>query len=280
MHLERGFALTVAPRFHLPGGWPDRLRVNAGVEAGDGYFFPRADWRVPAPEELALLAGDDGAPAAPDGFRREALSLFHVPEHLRRRWWDLAARQDNPAGIDAAAFQGFLRDVVDFCRFKGLPLLPTCAFDVVATAPGRPSTRVDAAAGRLAGLAFDLPPTCPVPPAEGTPPRPLGAVNLGDEATSLVLLNLPAARLQDRLGTVAGAPGGCPTLGELARRFLTSFREYPLVRVLLRPGDGYWLPAGGVITDGYTMDKQEPDVLLLIRQAGCESQSVQAPFQP
>src|SRR5262249_28185872 len=184
------------------------------------------------------------------------------------RWWDLAVRQGNPAGIDAEGFGAFLRGVIDFCRFKGLPLLPTCAFDVVVTAPGRASTRVDAAAGCMAGLAFDLPPTCSVPPAEGTTPRPLGAVNLGDEATSLVLLNLPAARLQDRLRTAPGAAGVCPTLGELARRFLTSFPAYPLVRVLLRPGDGYWLPAGGVVIDGYTMDKQEPDVLLLVRQTG------------
>jgi hypothetical protein len=267
MRLEPGFALTVAPHFQLPGAWPDRLRVNSGVEARGEHFFPRADWRLPAPDELALLATDGGAPSASDGFRREALSLFHVPGHLRRLWWDLAARQGNPAGIDPEGFQAFLRGVVDFCRFKGLPLLPSCAFDLVVTAPGRASTRVDASAGCLAGLAFDLPPTCPLPPAEGTT-RPLGAVNLGDEVTSLVLLNLPAARLRDRLRTAPGAPGVCPPLGELARRFLTSFPAYPLVRVLLRPGDGYWLPAGGAVTDGYTMDKQEPDVLLVVRQAG------------
>jgi hypothetical protein len=244
MHLEPGFALTVAPRFHLPGAWPDRLRVNSGVEARGEHFSPRADWRLPAPEELALLVNDDGAPAAPDGFRPEALSLFHVPEHLRRRWWDLAARQGDPAGIDAEGFRAFLRDVVDFCRFKGLPLPPTCAFDLVVTAPGR---------------AFDLPP-------EERATRPLGAVNLGDEPTSLVFLNLPAARLQDRLRTAPGAPGVCPRLGELTRRFLTSSPTYPLVRVLLRPGDGYWLPAGGAVADGYTLDKQEPDVLLLIAE--------------
>jgi hypothetical protein len=268
MHLEPGFALTVAPRFHLPGAWPDRLWVNSGVEARGEHFFPRADWRRASPAELALLANDDGAPAVPDGFRRESLSLFHVPEYLRRRWWDLAARQGNPAAIDAEGFRAFLRGVIDFCRFKGLPLPPTCAFEIVVTAPGRASTRVDAAAGCLAGLAFDLPPTGSLPPAKGTTPRPLGAVNLGDEATSLVLLNLRAARLQDRLRTAPGAPGVCATLGELARRFLTAFPAYPLVRVRLGPGDGYWLPAGGVVTDGYTMDKQEPDVLLLVRQAG------------
>jgi hypothetical protein len=260
MHLEPGFVLTVAPRFRPPGAWPDRLRVNSGVEHRDGRFFPRADWRLPAPEELALLT-DDGAPGVADGFRRDALSLFHVPEHLRRRWWDLAVRQGNPAAIDAEAIQAYLRDVVAFCRFKGLPLLPSCAFDVVVTAPGRASTRVDVAAGCLAGLGFD-------PPPEGTGPRPLGAVNLGDEVTSLVLLNLPAARLQDRLGAAEGAVGACRTLGELAQRFLASFPVYPLVRVLLQPGDGYWLPAGSAVTDGYTVDKQEPDVLLVVRQAG------------
>jgi hypothetical protein len=267
MHLEPGFALTVAPRFHLPGAWADRLRINTGVEGRGEHFFPRADWRPPAPEELALLANGGEAPAAPDEFRPEALSLFHVPEHLRRRWWDLAARQGNPAAIDAEGFQAFLRAVVDFCGFKGLPLLPSCAFDLVVAAPGQASTRVDAAAGCLAGLAFDPPPNCSPPPAEGAT-CPLGAVNLGDEVTSLVLVNLPAARLRDRLRTAPEAPGVCPTLGELARRFLTSFPDYPLVRILLRPGDGYWLPAGGAVTDGYTMDKQEPDVLLLVRRAG------------
>jgi hypothetical protein len=177
----------------------------------------------------------------------------------------LAARQGNPTGVDAEGFQSFLRGIVDFCRFKGVPLPSTCAFDVLVTAPGRASTRVDAAAGCLAGLAFDLPPTCSTPLAEGMTPRPLGAVNLGDEAVSLVFLNQVAARLVDRIRTTPGAPS---TLGDLARRFLTSFPAYPLVRVLLRPGDGYWLPAGGVITDGYTMDMQEPSVLLLIRQPG------------
>jgi hypothetical protein len=254
MNLEPGIALTVAPRFHLPGTWSDRLWVNSGVEVRDKYVFPRADWRPPEHEELAMLTNDDGTPDAPDGFRREALSLFHVPEHLRRSWWDLAARQDNPAGVNAEGFQGFLRAVVDFCRFKRLPLLPTCVFDVLVTAPGRASTRVDAAAGCLAGLVFD------------SPPRPLGAVNLGNEATSLVLLNLTAARLQDRLHSTPCTSSQWSTLGELARWFLRSFPAYPLVRVLLRPGDGYWLPADGVITDGYTMDKQEPEVMLLIRQ--------------
>jgi hypothetical protein len=267
MHLERGFALTVAPRFHLRGAWAERLRVNSGVKARGERFFPRADWRLPGPEELALLTSDDGVPAAPDGFRCEALSLFHLPEHLRRRWWDLAARQVNPAEIDAEAFQAFLEAIVDFCCFKGLPLLRSCAFDVVVSAPGRDSTRLDTAAGCLAGLTLELPPTCSWPAAEGWT-SPVGAVNLGDESTSLVLVNLPAAQLQARVDTAPGAPGDLAPLRDVTQRFLTSFPNYPLVRVLLRPGDGYWFPAGGAIADGYTMDKQEPDVLLVVRQAG------------
>jgi hypothetical protein len=41
MHLEPGFALTVAPRFHLSGAWAGRLRVHSGVEARGEHLFPR-----------------------------------------------------------------------------------------------------------------------------------------------------------------------------------------------------------------------------------------------
>jgi hypothetical protein len=58
------------------------------------------------------------------------------------------------------------------------------------------------------------------------------------------------------------------TVGELVVRFLRFFPDYPPVRLLLKPGEGYRLPAGGMILDGYVADKQEPDVLLVISHGG------------
>ena len=66
--------------------------------------------------------------------------------------------------------------------------------------------------------------------------RPLwGVINLGDEPTSLVFENVPGFALR--------------------------------VRLLMEPGEGCRFPTGGFLVDGYTVDKVEPDVLLLLRHA-------------
>jgi len=72
------------------------------------------------------------------------------------------------------------------------------------------------------------------------PARLIALVNLGDEPTGMVLWNRP----------VDLAP-----------------MDYPLVRVLLQPGDGCWLPAGCGAWPACTTDKADLDVLLLIRDA-------------
>jgi len=54
------------------------------------------------------------------------------------------------------------------------------------------------------------------------------------------------------------------TVGELAGRFLSCCSDYPPVRLILEPGEGYRLPHAGLILGGHAGDKQEPDVLLLI----------------
>jgi hypothetical protein len=41
----------------------------------------------------------------------------------------------------------------------------------------------------------------------------------------------------------------------------------PTVRLLLEPGEGYRLPRGAMVLDGYSGDKQGPEVLLLISLA-------------
>jgi hypothetical protein len=38
--------------------------------------------------------------------------------------------------------------------------------------------------------------------------------------------------------------------------------------MILKPGEGYRLPRGGLILSGYVRDKQEPDLLLLISHGG------------
>jgi hypothetical protein len=95
-------------------------------------------------------------------------------------------------------------------------------------------------------------------------PRLWGGINLGDEETSLVLINLPCRQLDAELHRRFPDQPASAVVGELVGRFLRSCSDYPPVRLILRPGEGYRLPCGGLILDGYAADKQEPDVLLLI----------------
>jgi hypothetical protein len=145
---------------------------------------------------------------------------------------------------DPSALPGFLAALVEFLRFKGVPLPERCVFDVVAGLPGQEADT----------LAFSSP---------GTPGgRLLGGINLGDEPAGLVFLNLSAAQLRDRL------PGAGPDLclSELVRRELALFPDHPLVGCALGPGEGYWLPADGAVVAGTTLDGQDIDVQVLIRQ--------------
>jgi hypothetical protein len=177
-------------------------------------------WRPPTEAELALLVA--AGEAGDDAWGRD-VCIFAVPEHLRSLWWDLvAAAPDAPpdAGPLARAF-------ADFAQFKRMPLPARCSFDVVLTPPGRP-----AAVGPF-----------------------VAGVNLGDERSSLVLLNLSPARLEERLGSSAEGVVG---------RFLTAFPGYPLVRLALDPGEGAWLPPGAVVVDRGPSDR-DVDVWLAIR---------------
>jgi hypothetical protein len=57
-------------------------------------------------------------------------------------------------------------------------------------------------------------------------------------------------------------------VGELADRFLSHLADYPPVRLRIEPGEGYRLPAGGILVDACTLDMEGPAALLLIGERG------------
>src|SRR5262249_34833165 len=103
--------------------------------------------------------------------------------------------------------EAFVSQVAEFLVFKELPVPKGARCDVVVSKPGR----------------------------QFVPWSPMawGGINLGDEQTSVVLIN-------------------------------PSRRQGDAVRLTLGPGEGCRLPRGGLIVIGYPGDRQEPDVLLLI----------------
>lgn len=249
MQLRSGIRLAVAPRFHGPASWRDRLALNSGVECLGDAFVPRSDWRPPSAEELTLIVAETAPAGTDDMLAADVAGFIYIPSHVRRAWWDAAERSESFDGT-VPGYERFVGHLVEFLRFKRLPFPEQCSFDVVASRPEQPSTRFDPVTGRLAGLAHS---------AGGSPPlaapvRTLARINLGDEATHLVLCNIPLEPLP-RAGDRGAASGD-------ARAFFEGCREYPLVRLRLDPGDGLWLPASGAIHDGWTHGKKEPDIIL------------------
>jgi hypothetical protein len=236
--LESGILIGHAPRFHLARSWNERLQVNSGVIVDSDRLWPRDDWRNPSVDELRLLTtADEAAPA---------VRLFNIPPKIRDRWWQFAAGESaSPPGRAAPTFEQIAGEVIEFLQFKRLPLPAASTLEVVVNAPGQPSTRPN-----LGGLT-----------AEPTWPGMIGGINLGDQESSLILLNLGEAHLRSSDSGISRAD----RFHDRVRAFLTTHDGYPLLRVRLLPCEGYWLPAGTVAFDGDTRGQTEIDVQLIIK---------------
>lgn len=281
MNLLDGWRFAAAPRFHLDANWSARLTIGAGVEEQNGAYFPRGPWRPPTSNELALLVA--GPPVPPPGVLPmldeasapvpaavanpdEAISLFQIPGHLRDAWWALLDSAAD-AGGSIQGFDRFAAQVSEFLAFKRLNPPAAAQMDALVTAAGERSIRRNAATGGAAGLGPTAAPWTPWP--LGVPEsRVWGAVNLGDEDTALVVLNLTLSALAAELARKFPVEPPPATVGALVARFLRAFPDYPPTRLRLGSGEGCRLPPSGVILDGDPSGKQEPDVLLIISETG------------
>jgi hypothetical protein len=192
--------------------------------------------------------------------------LFQLPRHLTSAWWRLLERAGAPGEGRLEGFDAFVSDVAEFLAFKDLPVPGGAAFDLLVSTPGLRSVH---RSGVAHGLTFSLAAETPYPVEDATRwPRLWGAINLGDESTSLLFVNLAASDLLAELRRRHPEPFVPGTLHELADRFLTLCPDYPPVRLRIEPGEGFRLSTAGILVDGCTLDKTEPDVLLLVRHPG------------
>jgi hypothetical protein len=263
MNLLSGFRCAVAPHFHLPIDWSQRLRLGAIVEE-QGCFVPQPPWRPANDEELAQLVRDPSLPAAPEDMEA-SLCLFKIPEHLYSGWWQLLEQSQGLSAGRLDGFDTFVSEVGEFLAFKSLPAPERARFDLAVSKPGQRSIRWDAESGRPEGLRFNLDPQTPWPLTDDCPrPGFWGGINLGNEAGTLVFINVLARQIHHELSRRFPDLPRPATLGELAGQFLKSFPDSPLVGLKVEPGEGYRLPVGGVIVDGSTLDREEPDIQLHI----------------
>src|SRR5262245_31696806 len=206
LELREGVPLITAPRFRPRRSWTDRLCLNSGIEREGTRLHPRSDWRSPSARELTLLVGQD--PGREEiCLKSGEAGLIAIPTRLREAWWGSARWSAVPtAGED---YRRFVTAVLEFLRFKRLPLPSRCDVDVLATRPDLKGIRLDPTTGELSGLGFS---------ASGAR-RTVGLINLGDEATHLVLLNLPADGMRAHLARDAAPDPWSLTPSDLVSHF-------------------------------------------------------------
>jgi hypothetical protein len=268
MTLLPGCRFAPAPHFHLPADWPRRLSIGTGVGETDGGYVPLNSWRPPTADELSLLVASAGQQRPED--LEDCACLFQIPQHLRAEWWKLLEQAAGAlGGGQLPGFDAFVNQVGEFLAYKHLAIPEDARCDVVVSSPGRRPGCGATEMGGPAGLLSSLAARAPWPRAEEPGwPRLWGGINLGDEETSVVLVNLACRQLEAELRRRFPDRPSPAVAGELAGLFLRSCPDYPPVRLVLGPGEGYRLPRGGLILDGDREDRQGPDVLLSISQEG------------
>jgi hypothetical protein len=260
--LQPGCRVVVAPSFHLSFDGAERLRLAAGVERDGSGFFPCGAWRPPDERELTMLLADPTVPLSPQVLA-EAFRLFRLPQHLCAAWWRLLEQAQAAGTTGLKGFDRFTADVAALLAFKEIPVPDEAAFDLILADAGQRSVFRPGSAG---GLAFNLPETTPLPLTDLPPGSGLwGAINLGDGPASLLYVNQPARALLAELARRHPRADPPTTFAELAERFLACCPDYPAVRLCVEPGEGFRLPAGGVLVDGDTEEAESPVALLLVR---------------
>ena len=161
----------------------------------------------------------------------------------------------------------FAREILEFTSFKQVPVPRQCRFELTVSPPGRPDLSHAAEPDTvIAGSSSAERKTNHSPP--------IARVNLGDERSAMVFLNLGRRRIAEMLGTESAADsaidGAVQPLAtdDLVRRFLGRSPEYPLLRVILEPGEGVWLPCADVICDVDRTCKEDLDVWLVLKDEG------------
>lgn len=246
MTLLPGCRFMDAPHFPPGAAWEQRLHIGSAA-VNDGQLYSAGTWRPPTHTELACLLPE--ATTAPDA----AVRVFPLPAHLRAAGWNVL---EQVATSEAASgFDAYLVQVSEFLAFKGLALPAGARGDLVLRDPARERTP----------LRWSLPPETPATAAEAAGvPALWGGINLGDEASAIVILNVRAAEMAAALP----APTAPESVSDLAGRFHRAYPGYPLVRLTLAPGEGYCLPRGGVLLGGCHAGQLEIDVQLGIYHPG------------
>ena len=197
--------------------------------------FDSTGWRPASASELAAASSDNGTPL------RTEVAVIAIPKHLLKRWWSLAEAGDGNLTDISAGFENYAREVAEYFNYKNWMLPADAVMEVVVSDGERNPAEVDG----VTTLGLQSSRATRFSAGVGTT---LACINLGDANAAIVLGAGSSGQAGDQAGEEAN-----PCAEKLAR-----------IRVILEPGEGVMLPAGGILWNRSTLGTADVDVLLLI----------------
>ncbi len=206
--------------------------------------IPTGEWVAPTNAELSQLSLGDSLPNT-----HATVSIFSIPDELLQMFWTFgqlstqadfdqcfSTREGGSALVDLLAFlQPFAKTKITKYGFgMNLPDLPT----VTMTGNCFEGLHIDQ-------QAWD----------EGTSRLML---NIGREIRYFLYINLELTNLQNQIANSDNKLSGKTRLG---REFMRAFPDYPVVRLRIRPGEGYIAPTNRIIHDGSTVGAGSADII-------------------
>jgi hypothetical protein len=260
-----GLVIRALPRF--PGDTLDSttIEVNSGVIVKAGALWPKGDWRSLSEHETEILGLEPeaaGGKSKSDSVQNpDTLRIFAIPLHLLKHWQRISERfgsgSETAAGayIEDGTYPGFVSQVVDFLRFKAVPLPNKCKFEMVYNfAEISPAVEVRTVDEPECGSGVSL----SLLASEDVQV----AVNLGSATSSLIFVNLSVAQMDSILGE-RGDPTGVSGCSKV-ERFFSCFPQYPCFRISLPPRMGYVLGDLATVHVRCPLSRPDPDLWLCV----------------
>jgi hypothetical protein len=228
---------------------------------------PAAPWRKPTAREVALLASE----AAPEDYG-SAISLVSLPRPLLRPFKPLraaAAAGANHDKLDALlAGRTFDHAMHSIMNYVNIQLRPSADMEpaeelkggIYLRAPAQCTVTTDPKSGKHVGLHVDNWSNYPIARRDKAPNRL--TINLGCEDRYLLFLNIGVRAMYEKVHALVRGVEHTTAIG---RVFMALFPLYPVVRLRIRPGEGYIAPTENVVHDASTIGTTAWDITLSLR---------------
>ncbi|MEG3841565.1 hypothetical protein [Microcoleus sp. herbarium14] len=258
---------TTEKEFPIPRVWlssgtqlafdsvPDRIQYC------EGAFMPREPWREPTPGESALLWVHEPPP------HDSGVGIVRLPADVLALFADSGiASLTTPLQVAEFKSEEKCRQALDklieyfqpFCLSDSPPVISGMG----GRQPGLSTATIDNKRGCRNGLHTDNWDKLPLAKKQEATNRI--CVNLGRDSRYFLFVNLTELDIFEMLGC-RDSDVGKPWTRQLTNEFMQRYREYPVVKLRIAPGEAYIAPTENMIHDASTAEMKHLDVKVMMR---------------